>query len=103
MIYIVTRHDATIEWIKSIVKERVRVVPHLDDDCILQMKQGDIVYGILPIHLIKRLLRKGITYYHVVLPNIPFKCRGKELTLSQIKKFGGQIWKINNIDCEMVK
>jgi len=35
----------------------------------------------------------------VVLPHVPYELRGKELTLKQVKEFGGQIWKIDDIKC----
>ncbi len=104
MIYIVTRHQSTVNWIKAKLNGKgldrdVFVAGHLSDQMILQMKKGDAVYGILPIHLIKRLLRKGVDYYHMVLPDVPEEFRGKELSLEQVKAFGGQIWKIRDIDC----
>lgn len=102
VVCIVTRHSGTVDWVLAKLKGRgvgedVRVVGHLSEKMILRMRKGDVVYGILPIHLIKRLLRKGVEYYHVVLPHVPRELRGTELSLDQVKEFGGQIWKIEDI------
>lgn len=103
MNYIITRHQGTVDWVRAKLNGKgvrdVFVAGHLSDQMILQMKKGDAVYGILPIHLIRRLLRKGVDYYHMVLPDVPEEFRGKELSLEQVKAFGGQIWKIRDIDC----
>jgi len=101
-LYVITRHQSTVDWIMAKLNGRgvgrdVFVTGDLSEEMILRMRKGDVVYGILPIHLIKRLLRKGVEYYHVVLPNVPYELRGKELTLKQVKEFGGQIWKIEDI------
>jgi len=98
--YIVTRHDATIQWIQSIIDEDAKVVPHLKDEDIKKMKEGDKVYGILPLHLIIRLLQKGVEYYGIVLPNVPPEKRGQELSLSQIREYGGKILNIKSIGWE---
>lgn len=104
MNYIITRHQGTVDWVRAKLNGKgldrdVFVAGHLSNEMIMRMKKGDAVYGILPIHLIKRLLRKGVEYYHMVLPDVPEEFRGKELSLEQVKAFGGQIWKIRDIDC----
>ncbi|GAB4380803.1 CRISPR-associated protein Csx16 [Methanothermobacter thermautotrophicus] len=103
-IYIITRHQSTVHWILAKLNGKgldrdVFVTGHLSNEMMLRMRKGDTVYGILPIHLIRRLLRKGVEYFHVVLPHVPYELRGKELTLKQVKEFGGQIWKIDDIKC----
>ena len=47
------------------------IVPHLTDDHIKRIGPGDRVYGVLPLHLIHRVLRRGAEYYAVVLPRVP--------------------------------
>lgn len=107
MNYIITRHQGTVDWVRAKLNGKgldrdVFVAGHLSNEMIMRMKKGDAVYGILPIHLIKRLLRKGVEYYHVVLPRVPREFRGRELSLEQVREFGGEIWKIEDIDCVKV-
>lgn len=106
-LYVITRHQSTVDWIMAKLNGRgvgrdVFVTGDLSEEMILRMRKGDVVYGILPIHLIKRLLRKGVEYYHVVLPRVPREFRGRELSLEQVREFGGEIWKIEDIDCVKV-
>lgn len=101
-----TRHKDTARWILSLpgVKgEPVSVIPHLQEDHIRGLKPGDRVYGILPLHLIHRLLQRGVEYYAVVLPRVPDELRGKELDIHEIKQYGGRIWKVEALEVAEAK
>lgn len=74
VVYIITRHDSTV----------------------LTSYDSTVCW-------IKGLLRKGIEYYHVILPGVPREFMDLELSLNQIKRSGGQIWNISNIDSCRVK
>jgi len=105
MIWIVTRHEDTVRWVLSfqeLSQERVKVVPHLTDEHIKMMGPGDRVYGVLPLHLIHRVLRRGAEYYAVVLPRVPEDRRGAELSIEEIRRYGGRIWKVEDLKVEEV-
>lgn len=101
MDYVVTRHEDTIMWIKTILKGDVTVLHHLNDKDIKKMREGDRVFGVLPLHLIMRLLRKGVGYYGLIIPDIPPEKRGMELTAEEIKAYGGKILHVKGIDAEV--
>ena len=92
-VLIVTRHNATVEWLKSTM---------LDDDVIVvtahytpRLAEGfDYVVGILPIQLVAELCAEGIRYYQVTM-DVPEEFRGKELTVEQMDQFGARLVQYN--------
>ncbi len=100
--WVVTRHDDTVKWIQTILgHNHIRQVDHLTPAVMGQMRPGDKVYGVLPLHLVKELLEMGIRYYAIVLPRIPAEKRGKELSISELKEVGIEIYRVSGL--EMVK
>ena len=78
-IYIVTRHCASREWI-------LNNLPHSTDETIVQshldpnvIQQGDVVVGVLPLHIIAQIYDKGGTFYAFDIV-IDKNLRGKELS-----------------------
>lgn len=73
---IVTRHAATIEWLKQhgIIGT---VISHVEDDKQITNK---IVYGNLP----PSLMAKARVVRTISFPKLPQELRGKELTLQQL-------------------
>lgn len=96
--YIVTRHPATVSMVTKKMKlEDPVVIPHITDAHLHEMGRGDNVYGVLPIHLIYRILMTGAKYYAIVLPDVPPERRGEELTEAELKEYGFRILKIDEI------
>jgi len=96
--YIITRHPATVAMIKKKMGLKNPIVlPHLDEKRISQIMPDDRVYGVLPIHLIYKILMTGAHYYAVVLPDVPPERRGEELTEAELKKYGFRILKVDEI------
>lgn len=88
-VLIITRHQATVEWIKSTLfdTDTVQVSNHYTPG----MEEGAAyVVGILPVNLIADLCRKGVRYYQVVM-DVPEEFRGKELTIEQMDEFGARL------------
>ncbi len=87
MIYLVTRHLGAIEWL-----QRNNVIvdiqcEHLNVD---KINSGDVVVGILPVHLAAKVCELGGRYMHLCI-NIPPEERGKELSADLMQKLGAYI------------
>ena len=92
-VLIVTRHAATVEWLKSTMLDdnQIMVVAHYTPG----MAQGyDYIVGILPIQLVEELCAEGIRYYQVTM-DVPEEFRGKELTVEQMDQFGARLVQYN--------
>lgn len=100
--YIITRHPATIEWLKTVIEGETVIVPHLHEDMIPKLTGEDRVYGILPVHLIYRILRRGAEYYAIILPRVPRERRGQELTVRELKEYGAYIARVSGLELEPI-
>jgi len=82
-IVIVSRHPATIEFLKEKLPN-AKVIEHLNgpDD----ISFGALVFGNLPLHMVEQLLQKGCRFIMVSL-NIPRELRGKELSREELEKY----------------
>jgi CRISPR-associated protein Csx16 len=81
--YFITRHLGALEWAKL---NEVHFDIHLTHLADLSMfNSGDIVIGILPMHMVAELNLKGVRYVHLSL-NIPVYLRGQELTAFELLK-----------------
>lgn len=89
-ILIVTRHQATVEWIKSTLRpsDEVSVVAHYTPGA---EESFDYVVGILPMNLVADMYVRNpqIRYYQVIM-DVPEEFRGKELTSEQMKEFNAR-------------
>jgi len=104
MKWIVTRHHDTVRWIQTATNDNsYKQIEHLNQKIVNLMRPGDRVYGVLPIHLIRELLDRGIKYYQIVLPNIPPEKRGKELNLSELREAGIRIYHVKGLEMEEVR
>jgi CRISPR-associated protein Csx16 len=85
-IYIVSRHEGAVEWLKSNFKgfEKGELKSHIKPEEI----KGNIIVGTLPIHLAE--LAKE--YFHIIL-NLPAEARGKELTKEDMNEYGAKLQK----------
>jgi len=93
-ILIITRHEATVEWIKKTIHPFIGVT--IDEIVVTAhytpgMEDGfNYVIGILPVNLIAALCAKEIHYYQVVM-DISVEFRGKELTIEQMEEFNAHL------------
>lgn len=85
--YFVTRHAGAKEWaaLQGIVCDAC--VSHLDP---VLVKQGDVVIGTLPINLAAIVCEQGGRYLHLSL-ELPLEARGKELSPSDLQKYGAKL------------
>ncbi len=78
---IVSRHPATVEWLKSLIGEDVPVLAEATEDDV----RGKVVYGNLPLHL--ACVAKAV--YAVEFTGTP--PRGKEYSREEMEKAGVQL------------
>lgn len=80
---IVSKHQATIEWLKKKGFDG-QVISHVDNPEIIK---DQTVVGNLPFHLAVLAKEVGI----VDIPNLPKELRGTDLTLEQLEEFGATL------------
>lgn len=90
-VLIVTRHQATVEWIKSTLlpTDEVSVVAHYAPGA---EDSFDYVVSILPMNLVADMYVRNpqIRYYQVSM-EVPEEFRGKELSIEQMEAFGARL------------
>lgn len=75
--YFITRHLGALDWAKINEVHFDIHLSHLAD--LSGLNSGDVVIGILPMHMVAELNLMGIRYVHLSL-NVPVYLRGQELT-----------------------
>lgn len=81
--YFVSRHQASIDWMKQQPTQVDKWLTHLDDET--ELKAGDRVIGTLPIQIVERLCENSVEYIHLSI-TIPAKWRGLELNPKQLEE-----------------
>lgn len=94
MIYIVTRHEGAIEWLRSRGYEGT-VVSHLEPD---QIEAGNTYIGVLPIPMVKAILDSGSRFLLLALPDVAYSQRGKEMTPEEMNLMGAHLIEVKNIE-----
>lgn len=79
--YFVTRHQGAVQWSADQGYVFDHYLSHLDEDH--RFAQGDVVAGILPVHLVAQLCAQGVIYLNLSL-DMPAAWRGQELTAAQL-------------------
>jgi len=79
--YFVSRHLGAVEWAaeEGIVVDEC--ISHLNLETI---KQGDVVIGSLPVHMVAGICRQGGRYLHLRI-EFSAELRGKELTVEDMR------------------
>lgn len=98
MIYIVTRHEGVVKWLRS-KGYHGTVIPHLIPKDIVQ---DSLYIGILPIPLIKAILDKGSRFFLLTLPDMGFSERGSELTPEEMDLAGATLTEVTRIEISAV-
>lgn len=86
-IWIINRHQSTVEWFRQHYDIQVGTLDYLDDESMELLNSGDTLLGNLPLQEIAKLCDKGINYYEIRMPitHSPH-IRGQELSLEQLKQ-----------------
>jgi len=94
MIYLVTRHNGAIEWLRTKGYDGV-AEPHLERD---QIAGGNLYIGVLPIPMVKEILDAGSRFFLLVLPDLAFGQRGQEMTPEQMDRAGAHLLEVKRIE-----
>lgn len=84
---LVTRHPGAIEWAARQGVKVDRQLGHLDPAVI---QPGDVVIGILPVHLAAEVCARGGRYFNLSL-DLPESARGRELSAADLDAFGARL------------
>lgn len=91
--WLVTRHTATVQWVKTMARHKRlpfsidRVIEHLD---VRRLAPGDTVVGTLPLSLAAALHERGMAFWSLDI-DIPQSERAKELSALQLACFGARL------------
>jgi CRISPR-associated protein Csx16 len=89
---IVTRHAGAIEWLRrefGLVGDKV--VAHITAEEVAELKYGDKVVGVLPIHLAVAIHQQDARVLLVQMPAVPQEARGRELTPEDMARYGAGV------------
>lgn len=90
--YIITRHTASIQWIKNNLpnaQDTIVIQSHLNPDSI---QKKDTVIGVLPLHIIADITARGADFYSLDI-TCPPELRGKELNLQTLENLHPKLTK----------
>ena len=92
-VYIVTRHDAAAEWILDNMEKQFRFegsmpyaamrLRHFAMDDIGCITRGDIVVGVLPLHIAACVCTRGARFVSLQM-TVPPNLRGVDITYEQM-------------------
>jgi len=81
MIYFVSRHSGAIKWAEEEGFTVDKQLTHINHSII---RDGDVVIGTLPVHLVAEICARGGRYLHLSI-DIPESWRGSELTSEHMR------------------
>lgn len=85
--YFVTRHPGALEWA---ARQGLRVDRQLDHLDVAILAPGDVVIGILPVHLAAEVCRRGARFFNLSL-DVPPEARGRELGADELERYGARL------------
>lgn len=80
--YFITRHQGAVQWSADQGYVFDHYLSHLDPSH--PFEQGDVVAGILPVHVVAQLCAQGVIYLNLSL-DMPPQWRGQELSAAQLR------------------
>lgn len=94
MIYIVTRHEGAVEWLRSKGYDG-NILPHLEPG---QVAGGNTYIGVLPIPMVKAILDAGSRFLLLALPDVAFSQRGVSMTPAEMDLAGAHLVEVKSIE-----
>ncbi len=82
----VSSHKGALEWIER-QKIAFTAIDHLK---LEQVKSGDTIIGVLPVHYIAQICKMNARYFHIAM-NVPKSHRRQELTADEMNQFGAKL------------
>ncbi len=85
--YLITRHSGAVDWAARHGISVDRTMSHLR---IEDIRSGDVVIGILPVHLACEICTKPARYIQIAM-DLPEECRGIELTADAMERYNARL------------
>jgi len=89
-VWFITRHPGAVKWARRRGIRVDRQLDHLTEGEIAKLGPGDVVIGILPIHLAAKVCEQGARYLHLSM-DLPPEKRGVELSADEMERFGARL------------
>ncbi|MFK0571210.1 CRISPR-associated protein Csx16 [Endozoicomonas sp.] len=86
-VFFITRHPGALDWLNRQEFPVDIILSHLDLSVI---KHGDVVIGLLPVHLAAAVCSSGADYWHISM-ELPYEARGKELTADEMDTYDARL------------
>lgn len=86
-IFFITRHPGALDWLNRQDLPVDFILSHLD---LALIKPGDVVIGLLPVHLAAAVCDSGADYWHLSM-ELPCEARGRELTADEMEAYGSRL------------
>lgn len=86
-IFYITRHHGALDWLNRQEFPVDIILSHLD---LSMIKPGDVVIGLLPVHLAAAVCDAGAEYWHLSM-ELPYEARGTELTAQEMEAYGARL------------
>lgn len=86
-IFFITRHPGALDWLNRQDFPVDAILSHLD---LAVIKPGDVVIGLLPVHLAAAVCDSGADYWHLSM-ELPYEARGRELTADDMEAYGARL------------
>lgn len=90
-VYLISRHSAAVEWLRSQSFSSATHVPHADEGFWAGLKAGDLVIGTLPMHLAAKAVEVTGRPVGFLSLFVPEDERGKELSVADMERLGASI------------
>ena len=92
-VFIVSRHPASVDWIKRQGYEQAEVIDHLKPGVL---QQGDLVLGTLPLHIARDINEQGVRLIHFSL-DVPHNMRGREISAEMLQEMNPRLEELHVI------
>ncbi|NLT33814.1 MAG: CRISPR-associated protein Csx16 [Acidobacteria bacterium] len=95
--YFVTRHGGALEWA---ARHNIRIDHALSHLRIEEIQPGDVVIGVLPVHLAAEVCAKSARYIQIAM-DLPEQCRGIELSGDDMERHGARLveYRVERVRC----
>jgi len=86
--WFVSRHPGAVEWAARRKLAVDQFVPHLN---VQDVRDGDLVYGTLPVELAAEVCRRGARFFSLCV-NVTEEQRGRNLTADELEALHADLY-----------
>jgi CRISPR-associated protein Csx16 len=93
---IITRHHGAVEWLRRKGIEGT-LIEHASGD---EGREGDSVYGPLPLDYVEKFLKRNMVVYFIALPGLTLDKRTGDLSADEMEAAGACLLKVRSLTME---